>query len=101
MKIERVFANANKETFKIRPIKELIMKFTDVVDEIRIRLNIKGVQWLDIYFRGKDRITIFENIQDLLEQKDTIKIDVIERYSICNSPCIRISISKKPNFKMF
>ena len=78
------------------------MDFDDIVDELRVRLNVPDVQRVDIYFRGKEKMGLCEEIIELLDQKDSLKIECIERYSICNSPCKHISLAKvHDKFKTF
>lgn len=78
------------------------MDFDDVIKELRKRLNIKEVQRLDIYFRGKEKMDLCDDIIDLIDQKDSLTIEAIERYSICYSICKRVSIAKIPDkFKTF
>jgi len=78
------------------------MTFKDVVQEIRIRLNRPEIIRLDIYIRGKEKLEYIENdIIELIEQKKGIVIEAMPKYTICNSPCRRINIVKKPDFKTF
>lgn len=78
------------------------MSFKDVVQEIRIRINRKEVNRLDVYIRGQDKIDLLEDdLIELIEQKDGIEIDAIPKYTICNSPCRKITIIKKTDFKNF
>lgn len=78
------------------------INFEDVIHELRIRLNRSEIQRLDIYFRGKEKKDLCEEVTELLDQKESLKIEAIERYTICNSPCIRLSIEKiHDKFKTF
>lgn len=78
------------------------MSFKDVVQEIRIRINRKEVNRLDVYIRGQDKIDLlWEDLIDLIDQKDGIEIEAIPKYTICNSPCRKVTIIKKPDFLNF
>ncbi len=80
-----------------------LMNFDDVIKEIRIRINRKKIIRLDIYLRGKEKIDLLEDdIVELIDHKEGISIEVISRYFIGNSPCVRITIVKNPKlFKSF
>ena len=78
------------------------MNFDDIVDEMRIRLNINSVQRIDIYFRGKEKMNLCDDTITLLDQKEALKIETVARYTICHSPCVRISVAKiSDKFKTF
>jgi len=79
-----------------------LMTFKDVASEIRIRINRKEVNRLDIYIRGQEKLDLIEDdLIDLLDTKDGISIEAMPRYFICKSPCRSITIIKENDFKNF
>jgi len=71
-----------------------IMSFNEVLTDIDIRLKLDYISWLDIYFRGNERVDIAEKLETYLEGHEGLVIDTIDRYDICKSPCVRIGIRK-------